>query len=146
MVELDHTWVPQLAPIFLWFPCQHFSLRVWESFVQYRHDFAQEPHTPLDLFAGIFPQDSLMSSCNYIIMSFSCLIEPYASFPDFDYQPYIPRLSHVQLSKAILHILCGLIPHFLPGGDFPPSVVILHMFPCIEQRYVPLLGTNLFAP
>ena len=33
---------------------------------------------------------------------------------------------------------------FLPGGDFPPSVAILHMYPCIEHRYVPLLGTSLF--
>ena len=33
----------------------------------------------------------------------------------------------------------------LPGGDFPPSVDILHMYPCIEHRYVPLLGTSLFA-
>ena len=34
---------------------------------------------------------------------------------------------------------------FLLGGDFPPSVAILHMYPCIEHRYVPLLGTSLFA-
>ena len=32
-----------------------FSFRVWESFVQYLHVFAQEPHTPLDLFVGLFP-------------------------------------------------------------------------------------------
>ena len=38
----------------------------------------------------------------------------------------------------------SLIP-FLPGGDFPPSVNILHMYPCIEHRYVPLLGTSLFS-
>ena len=37
-------------------------------------------------------------------------------------------------------------PIFLPGRDFPSSVVILHMFPCIENRYVPLLGTSLFSP
>ena len=35
--------------------------------------------------------------------------------------------------------------HILPGGDFPPSVTILHMYPCIEHRYVPLLGTSLFS-
>ena len=34
---------------------------------------------------------------------------------------------------------------FLPRGDFPPSVSILHMYPCIEHRYVPLLGTSLFS-
>ena len=34
---------------------------------------------------------------------------------------------------------------FLLGGDSPPSVTILHMHPCIEHRYVPLLGTSLFA-
>ena len=37
-------------------------------------------------------------------------------------------------------------PICLPRGDFPLSVVILHMFPCIEHRYVPLLGTIFFAP
>ena len=34
---------------------------------------------------------------------------------------------------------------FLQGGDFPLSVFILHMCPCIENRYVPLLGTSLFS-
>ena len=34
---------------------------------------------------------------------------------------------------------------FSPGGDFPPSVDILHMYPCIEHRYVPLLGSSLFS-
>ena len=87
-----------------------------------------------------------MSSCNCIIMSFACLIDPYADFLDFDYQPYSLSLSHVQSSRAILYIFCSLIPHFLLGGDFPSSVVILHMFPCIEHRYVPLLGTSLFSP
>ena len=37
-----------------------------------------------------------------------------------------------------------LDPLFLSGGEFPPSVTILHMDPCIEHRYVPLLGTSLF--
>ena len=36
-------------------------------------------------------------------------------------------------------------PLFLPGGDFPPSVAILHMYPCIEHWYVLLLGTSLFS-
>ena len=147
MVEIDHTWVPQLAPFFAFGAhVDIFSFRVWESFVQYHHDFVQEPHTPLDLFAGILPQDSLMSSCNCIIVNFSCLINPYADFPDFDYQPYSPSLSHVQPSRSILHILCSLIPHFLPGGDFPSSIIILHMCPSIEHRYVLLLGTSLFSP
>ena len=87
-----------------------------------------------------------MSSHNCIIMSFSCLIEPYVGFPDFDYQPYSPRLSHVYPSRALLHISCSLISHFLLGGDLPQSVVILHMFPCIENRYALLLGTSLFDP
>ena len=85
-----------------------------------------------------------MSSCNCIIMSFSYLIEPYTGFLDIEFQPYSPSLSHVQPCRAILYILCSLIP-FLLGGDFPPSVDILHMCPCIEHRYVPLLGTSLFA-
>ena len=33
-----------------------------------------------------------MSSCNCIIMSFTYLIEPYASFLDFEYQPYSPSV------------------------------------------------------
>ena len=44
---------------------------------------------------AIFPQDSLMSSCNCIIMSFAFFIEPYVGFPDFDYQLYSLSLSHV---------------------------------------------------
>ena len=36
-------------------------------------------------------------------------------------------------------------PIFLPGGDFPPSFVILHMYPYIEHRYVSLLGSSLFS-
>ena len=86
-----------------------------------------------------------MSSCNCIIMSFACLIEPYAGFLDFEYQPYSPSLSHVQPCRAILYILCSLIPYFYREGT-PPSVAILHMCPCIEHRYVPLLGTSLFSP
>ena len=37
-------------------------------------------------------------------------------------------------------------PIFLSGGYFSSSFIILHMFPCIENRYVPLLGTSLFVP
>ena len=92
------------------------------------------------------PPDSLVSSCGCIIMRFACLIELYADSPDIAFQPYSLSLSHVQPSRAILYIFCNLIPHFLPGGDFPPSVVILHMCPCIEHRYVPLLGTSLLVP
>ena len=120
-------------------------LRVWESIVQYFDEISEEPHTPLDLLLAYFPQESLMSSCNCIIMSFVCLIELYAGFPDIEFQPYSLSLSHVQLCKAILYILCSLIP-FLPGGDFPLSVAILHVYPCIEHRYVLLLGTSLFVP
>ena len=60
-----------------------------------------------------------MSSCNGIIMSFACLLEPYVRFLDFDYQLYSPSLSHVQPHRAILHILCSLIPHFYRKGTFP---------------------------
>ena len=52
----------------------------------YFHDISQEPHTALDLFDGLFPQESLMSSCNCIIMSFTCLIEPYVGFLDIAFQ------------------------------------------------------------
>ena len=72
-----------------------FSFRVWESIVWYRHDISQEPHTPLDLMLAYFPQDSLMSSCECIIMSFSCLIELYAGSLDIVFQPYSLSLSHV---------------------------------------------------
>ena len=121
-----------------------FSFRVWESVVQYCHDISQEPHTPLDLLLSYFPQDSLMSSCECIIMSFACLIELYTDSPDIPFQPYSPSLSHVQPCRAIFYILHNLFP-FLSGGDFPSSVDILHMYPCIEHRYVPLLGTSLFS-
>ena len=47
-------------------------------------------------------------------------------------------------AEPFFYILRSLIP-FLPGGDVPPSVDILHMYPCIENRYVPLLGTSFFA-
>ena len=100
-----------------------FPFKVWESFVQYRHVFAQEPHTPLDIFASHCPQDSLMSSCNCIIMSFAFLIEPYVSFLDIDFQPYSPSLSHVYPCRAILYILCSLIP-FLYREGIPPRVSI----------------------
>ena len=131
--------------------CAHadiLSLRVWGSVVQYCHDILQDSHTPLDILLAYFPQDSLMSSCNCIIMSFAYLLDPYAGFPDFEVsaiQPYSSSLSHIQPCRAIFYILCSLIPHFLLGGDFPPSVIILHMCPCIEHRYVPLLGTSLFT-
>ena len=72
-----------------------FSFGVWESIVYYCHDISQEPHTPLDLMLAYFPQDSLMSSCECIIMSFSCLIEIYAGSPDIVFHPYSPSLSHV---------------------------------------------------
>ena len=49
-------------------------------------------------------------------------------------------------AEPFIYIFCSLIPHFLPGEEFLPSVVILHMSPCIENRYVPLLWTSLFAP
>ena len=97
------------------------SFRVWESVVQYRHDISQEPHTPLDLLLAYSPQDSLMSSCECIIMSFACLIEIYVRSPKIAFQPYSPSLSHVQPCRAILYILCSLIPYFLPRGNFPPE-------------------------
>ena len=71
------------------------SLRVWDSIVQYCHDISQELHTPLDILLAYFPQDSLMSSCNCISMSFFCLIDFYAGFLDIVLQPYNPSLSHV---------------------------------------------------
>ena len=123
-----------------------FPFRVWESFVQYRHVFAQEPHTPLDLFVGRCSQDSLMSSCNCIIMSFSCLIELYVGSPNFDYQPYSSSLSHVQPHRAILYILCSWIPYFYREGTFPRlslsyTCVLafrIGMFRCLELVCLPL--------
>ena len=72
-----------------------FSFRVWESVVYYLHDISQEPHSPLDLLLAYFPQESLMSSCNCIVMSFAFLIELYVGSPDIVFQPYSPSLSHV---------------------------------------------------
>ena len=120
-----------------------FSFRVWESIVQYYHDILQEPYT-LDLLLAYFPQDSLMSSCECIIMSFSCLIELYAGFPDIVFQPYSPSLSHVQPCRAIFYILRSLIP-FLLRGDFPRVSISytcilalsIGMFHCLELVYFP---------
>ena len=65
--------------------------------------------------------------------------------------PLTLRFSHIDQAclmsshaDPFLYIFRSLIP-FLSGGDFPPSVDILHMYPCIEHRYVPLIGTSLFA-
>ena len=65
--------------------------------------------------------------------------------------PLTLRFSHIARAclmsshaEPFIYILRSLIP-FLPGGDFPSSADILHMYPCIEHRYVPLLGTSLFA-
>ena len=123
------------------------SLRVWESIVQYCHDISQEPHTPLDLLLAYFPQESLMSSCNCIIMSFSCLIEPYVGFPDIEFQPYSPRLSHVYPCRAILYILCSLIPYFYQDGTFPRVslsytcilALSIGMFHCLELVCFPIM-------
>ena len=122
------------------------SFRVWESIVQYRHDISQEPHTPLDHLLDYFPQDSLMSSCNFIFMSFAYLIEPYAGFPNFEYQPYSPSLSHVQPHRAILYILCSLIPNFYREGTFPQVslsytyvlALSIGMFHYLELVYFPI--------
>ena len=78
-----------------------------------------------------------MSSCNCIIMIFSFLIETYAAIQ--------PELVSCLATQS--HFVYTLQPNslFLPGGDFPPSVAILHVCPCIEHRYVPLLGTSLFS-
>ena len=69
-----------------------------------------------------------MSSCKCIIMSFACLIEPYTGFLDFHYQLYSLILSHVLPRKAILYILCSLIPHFYWEGTFPR---VLLSYTCI---------------
>ena len=37
------------------------------------------------------------------------------------------------------------LDHPLLGGDLPQSVIILHILPCIEHRYVPLLETSFIA-
>ena len=77
-------------------------------------------------------------------MRFSRLIELYVGSLDIVFQPYSLHLSHVYPCRAFIYILRSLIP-FLLGGDFPPSVDILHMYPCIEHRHVLLLGTSLFS-
>jgi len=107
-----------------------FSFRVWESVVEYCHDILQEPHTPLDLLLAYFPQDSLMSSCECIIMSFACLIELYAGSPDIVFQPYSPSLSHVYPCRAIFLYPLQLDSLFTGRGFSPecryPTHVSLH--------------------
>ena len=81
-----------------------------------------------------------MSSCNCIIMSFASLIEPYAGFPNCDYQLYSPSLSHVYPCRAILYIVYSLIPHFYREGTFPRVslsytcflALSIGMFRCLE--------------
>ena len=120
MVELSYTWVSQLDPFCIWYPCCDSSLKFGSPFQSY-HLLKQELHSPLKFYDGLSLRTPLyMSICNYIIMSFACLIEPYASFPNFDYQPYSLILSHVQPRRAFLYIFCNLIPDFfLQGGDIP---------------------------
>ena len=107
-----------------------FSFRVWESVVQYFHDILQVPHTPLDLMLAFFPQDSLMSSCECIIMSFSCLIELYAGSLDIAFQLYTPSLSHIQPCRAIFLYPSQLDSLFTGRGFSPecryPTHVSLH--------------------
>ena len=124
------------------------SLRVWASVVQYCHHISQEPHTPLDLMLAYFPQDSVMSSCECIIMSFAYLIELYAGSPDITFQPYSPSLSHVQPCRAILYILCSLIPYFYREGTFPRVslsytcilALSIGMFHCLELVCLPIMA------
>ena len=120
------------------------SFRVWEFVVQYRHDISQEPHTPLDILLAYFPQDSLMSSCECIIMSFACFIKLCASSLDSAYLSIQPELVPCLAMQSHLLYPSQLVSLLL-GGDFPLSLDILHMYPCIENRDVPLLGTSLFS-
>ena len=56
-----------------------------------------------------------------------------------------PNLVSFLSKPSLLFIVFNLItPH--PRGNIPPSVLIMHVLPCIEHRHVPLLGTSFLAP
>ena len=76
-------------------------------------------------------------------MRFSCLIELYADSPDIVFSRIPELVSCLAMQSHFLYP--SQLDSFLPRGDFPPSVDILHMYPSIEHRYVPLLGTSLFS-
>ena len=77
-------------------------------------------------------------------MGFACLIELYSSSLDIAYSAiYLELVSCLAMQSHLLYT--SQLVSLLSVGDFPPSVYILHMYPCIEHRYVPLLGTSLFS-
>ena len=96
-------------------------------------------------YAGLFPSGlPLCQVVNALSWAFPALLS-FMPAPLTLRFSYIARACLISShARAIFYILHSLIP-FLPGEDFPPSVDILHMYPCIEHRYVPLLGISLFS-
>ena len=92
-----------------------------------------------------FPLESLMSSSNCIIMSFSFLLILMSASLTLIIS-HIARACLMSIQVETFYIsFVDWFPFFW-GGDFPPSVIILHRCPCIEHRYVPLVGTSFFSP
>ena len=81
MVEISYTWVSYLAPHCIWYPCCESSLRSGSPLYSTAMTFRKSFILLLNFMLAIFLRTPLyMSSCNCIIMSFACLIEPYVSF------------------------------------------------------------------
>ena len=110
-----------------------------------RHVLEQELHTPLELYVGILPEGiPCISSCNFISYILLALLR-------FMPTPCFIFISHVAWaclnpSQADPFTYPLQLDHPLPGGDPLPSVLILRILPCIEHRYVPLLGTSFISP
>ena len=88
--------------------------------------------------------------CIYqVVIAFSWV---FLSFLSFMPAPWLWVISHIArvclMSNQAKPFYISFPPWSSPllGGDLPPSFIILHMFPCIEHRYVPLLGASLTIP
>ena len=142
MVELSYTWLSWLAPLCIWHPCCESSLRSRSPLYSTAMSLCKSLILLLIFFVGLCPQDSLMSSCNCIFMSFSCLIEPYVGFLNFECQPYSPILS--SHAEPFCISFAAWFP-ILTGRGLSPECRYPTHVSCIEHRYVPLLGTSLFS-
>ena len=125
------------------YPCRDPSTRFGSPLYSF-HVFEQEPHIALEIYASHLPHGlPFISSCNCISCIFLSLLK-FMSAPRFIFIIHIAR-AHLNPSQVEIFVYLFHLDHPLLGGDLPPSVFILHMFPCIEHRYVPLLGTSLLA-
>ena len=118
-LKISTTW-PRCVKMRQQFPCRHSSFRVWESFVLHCHDFEQELHTPLEIYVGLSPGTPLyMSSCNFIIIIFSYLIEPYADFLTLIIIHTTQACLMSSQEEPFYIYFAALFPNFYREGTFP---------------------------